>query len=402
MTPKLGDRGCRLRHPPDRTMTLITSCGVASLVLLLSACGRRATVASEFCANALADVEAYMTAQRGPQGEQYGGLVVVGTTAEMPSGMNSLVSSSSMAQQHQMFVNLMTLVRMDEAYELEPYLARSWEWNDDMTEVTFRLRDDVYWHDGVKTTARDVAFTYERAIEPETTFPNAAFWAYYDKTASGVQVVDSFTVTLRMQPHSEPLDPWRSTAILPSHLLEDVPPTELRQHPFGERCPVGNGPFRFVEHRQSESWTFEANPTFPMDLGGRPFVDRYVLRVIPEQTTLLYELLTQGIDVFIGAQPDHVSQIVESGALELISFPSRSYDFVVWNTPAPLWPTPGYGGRSPWPRTATRWSGRCFTVMECGRTTGFRAFIGLMRTNSTIPYATTRPAREDYSTRPGG
>src|SRR5690606_5639777 len=108
----------------------------------------------------------------------------------------------------------------------------------------------------------------------------------------GIEVIDDFTVRFHLEPHADFLDPFRPVAILPEHLLGDVPHQQLRQHPYGTQCPVGNGPFVFAEHRPQERWVFEANPAFPEPLGGRPFVDRYVYRVIPEQTTLLTELLT--------------------------------------------------------------------------------------------------------------
>ena len=44
----------------------------------------------------------------------------------------------------------------DDAYEPRAYLAESWELADDMTSVTFHIRQDVYWHDGEQTDAHDV------------------------------------------------------------------------------------------------------------------------------------------------------------------------------------------------------------------------------------------------------
>lgn len=40
-----------------------------------------------------------------------------------------------------------------------PWLAESWRWNADRTEITYRLRDDVAWHDGSPLTAEDVRFS---------------------------------------------------------------------------------------------------------------------------------------------------------------------------------------------------------------------------------------------------
>jgi peptide/nickel transport system substrate-binding protein len=286
-----------------------------------------------FCEDVTARVSVYMSQFEGqmPPSELHGGAAVVGGIGEIPNGMNGHISQDYTASQHQSFVNLMTLVQYDENLDPMPYLAESWEVSDDNTEITFHIRRDVYWHDGELTDAYDVAYTFERAIDPETAFPNAAFWTHYDQGPDGVEVVDSFTVKFRMQPHADFIDPWRATTILPEHLLGDVPATMLRQHPYGTVCPVGNGPFIFVEHRQDASWTFQANPAFPDGLGGRPYLDRYIYRSITEQTTLLTELLTERLHVYLGPTPDQAQAVIDSDAANLMRYASRQYTFVGWN-----------------------------------------------------------------------
>ncbi|NIT97962.1 MAG: hypothetical protein GWN73_32675, partial [Actinobacteria bacterium] len=88
-------------------------------------------------------------------------------------------------------------------------------------------------------------------------------------------------------------------------------PEELKQHPYGTQCPVGNGPFVFFSHDAQDRWIFEANPAFPEALGGRPFLDRYIYRVIPEQTTLLTELLTQNVDVYLDMLPEQAQRVID-------------------------------------------------------------------------------------------
>ncbi len=304
------------------TGTLLASCG------LEPADRAGGPSAGDFCEDVLPRVEAFLSQFAEPAGPEFGGTAVAASFADIPDGMNGFVTSDYYANQHQIFVNLMTLVRYDAQLVPEPYLARSWSTSADGTELTFELRDDVFWHDGVKTSAHDVAFTFERANDPETGFPNGTYWRYY----TDVEVVDSFTVRFGLVPHAEALDPWRATPIMPKHLLEAVPATELKQHPFGSECPVGNGPFRFVEHLQDQQWSFARNPSFPEDLGGPPRLDRYVYRVVPEQTTLLTELLTGGIDVLVAARPDQADEIDSSDRVRLIHFPFRTMEFVGWNT----------------------------------------------------------------------
>ena len=316
----------------------------AGMLFVMAACGggdaERVASADPFCQRVVPAVDAFMAEAReenpAPDDERYGGTVVVAGIGEIADGMNAAVASDYVAVQHQQFVNLMTLIDYDENAEPRPYLAESWEVAEDNTSVTFHIRRDVVWHDGERTDAHDVAFTYEVVTDPLTAFPNASYWDQYVPGPEGVEVIDDFTVRIRMRPHADFLDPFRSLGILPEHLLADVPREELKQHPFGTQCPVGNGPFVYVSHAPQDRWVFEANPAFPESLGGRPFVDRYVYRIIPDQTTSLTELLTENIDVYIAPHPDQAQRIIDDPNLELRSYPFRQYVFVVWNARRPV------------------------------------------------------------------
>ena len=314
-----------------------------ALVVTLAACGADSDAPpatpdfpnEAFCQEHLPAVEAFLAESRAahpvPDDPRYGGTAIMGSIGELTGGLNGAITASTEASLHQQFVGLMTLIDYDENLEARPYLADSIEIADDNTSITFHLRRDVLWHDGEQTDAHDVAFTYRTVTNPETGFPNSGYWDFYDKGPDGVEVLDDFTVRIRLEPHPEYLDPWRQVPILPEHLLGDVPPAELAAHPFGLLCPIGNGPFVFMSHRDQDRWVFAANPAFPESLGGRPFLDRYVYRIIPEQATLLAELLTGGIDVYQAPNPDQAERIVDDPDTELLRFPSRVFVFVAWN-----------------------------------------------------------------------
>jgi peptide/nickel transport system substrate-binding protein len=253
----------------------------------------------------------------------------------MGDGMNSAVTQENTSRQHQQFVSLMPLIQYDETYNPAPYLAESWDLAPDSTSITFHIRRDVLWHDGEQTDAHDVAFTWEVISDPLTGFPNAGDLDFWDKGPGAIEVLDDFTVRIHMQPHPEFMEVFRPLGILPEHLLGDVPHDQLRVHPYGSQCPVGNGPFVFDSHRAQDRWVFTANPVFPEPLGGRPFVDRYVYRVITEQTTLLTELLTENVDVYVAPTSEQAPLILQNPRLELKEYESRQYNFVVWNARRP-------------------------------------------------------------------
>jgi peptide/nickel transport system substrate-binding protein len=269
-----------------------------------------------------------------PEADRFGGTAVVGGIGDLQS-MNPLVSSDNTSNNIQRDMLLMTLVRYDEEMHMTPWLAESWDTvrvHPDSLELTWHIRHDVKWHDGQPTTGEDVLFTFERMIDPRTAYPNMQRLTHYSPDA---QLVDPYTVKMRLRSHADFLDVFVMTAIAPKHILGDVPPDQLLQHGFAYQ-PVGNGPFRFVRRIPNQEWVFEANPDFPAALGGRPYLDRIVYRSVPEMTTLLTELLTGRVDMYMAPNPNQASLIKETAGVELLTAPSRQYNYLGFNIRLPI------------------------------------------------------------------
>jgi peptide/nickel transport system substrate-binding protein len=298
--------------------------GLAASALLLAACGD----------------EGGGGAARAPAGEvpdslRYGGTVTVGAYSDLQT-MNALVTVDANSDAIQRSLMFLTLVDYDAKLNPVPRLAERWDTvrvKPDTLELTFHLRGDVRWHDGQPVTARDVAFTYQRARDPNTGYPNASNFTFYDPTAV---VVDDRTIRFRFRAHSDFLDTWYVLPPMPEHLLGKVAPAELGKDPFGMERPVGNGPFRFARHTPGKEWVFEANPSFPKALGGRPYIDRLVYRYVPEQTTLLTELLTGAIDLYLSANPAQAQRITASPRARLDASAGRQWNWIAWNERRPM------------------------------------------------------------------
>jgi len=260
----------------------------------------------------------------GQSGAERGGTVVIAGASDLRA-MNSLVAAETYTVEFINHVLFMPLIRYTPDLKFEPVLARSWRMLGD-TAVVFDLRRDVFWHDGRKTTAYDVAFTFDRARDSLTAFPNADYVRNYRRAT----VIDSFTVRVSFAPHRDALMVWPELAIMPRHLLEHVPPAELSQAPFNKQ-PVGNGPFRFVSQRANDRWVFEANPRHPAALGGQPRVERLIWRVIPDNTAQQSELLTGGADIILAARAEQFAQLAARPGITGVLKPSRRFYFIAWN-----------------------------------------------------------------------
>ena len=258
-----------------------------------------------------------------------GRTVIYASGAELQT-INPLLAVHPLAKQVQRYVLLTTLARYDSALNPQPYLARGWWWSADKKTLTFRLAPGVRWHDGVATTARDVAWTINTARDPATGYPrlnDLAALAFVDDP-------NDSTVILRFsRPQRALPDVFTDLAVLPAHLLDTVPHGELRRAAWNER-PVGNGPFRFVAHESHRRWVFAADSAFPPALGGPPRLDRFIVVVVDEPTTKLAALTSGEID-FAGIQPAHAAFVRKNPALAVLDYAEIFPVGIVFNTRQP-------------------------------------------------------------------
>jgi peptide/nickel transport system substrate-binding protein len=249
--------------------------------------------------------------------------VLFASGADLQS-INPLVAIHPLAKQVQKHVLFLTLATYDSAFDAVPRLA-SWEWDARRTMLTFHLRRDVVWHDGVPTTAADVVWTLRAALDAQTAFPRAR-----DLSAvTSVEAVDSFTVGIEFAgPQPRFPDILTDLAILPEHHFAGARGAEIRTHPFNDR-PVGNGPFEFVEYRPNQRWVFRRFPEFPDELG-TPRLDRFVVVVVDEATTKLAALTSGELD-FAGISPAHAEFVRDDPRLTVIDYPVQFAVALVWN-----------------------------------------------------------------------
>jgi peptide/nickel transport system substrate-binding protein len=263
---------------------------------------------------------------------RYGGTAVITLSADPPTFNGLAAVDLESMWIHQSLLS-MPLVRYDAGTRPAPWLAERWDTvrvAPDTLELTFHLRRDIRWHDGVPTTTEDVRFTYERMRDPAVGFPRMPYLRHWSPE---VVVIDSFTIRFRLRAHAEFLEFWSWDVVMPAHLLRHVPPGDLRNHPLGH-APIGNGPFRFVRRVPGRELVFEANPDFPDALGGRPYLDRVVFQVVPDASARLTELLTGRTDmVMLGAE--QVSRVRNERGLRLIEYPHSAWTQIIWNTRRP-------------------------------------------------------------------
>jgi peptide/nickel transport system substrate-binding protein len=239
---------------------------------------------------------------------------------------NPLVTVHPLSRQIQRYALLVTLARYDSALTPQPYAARRWEFSPDHRTLTFHLVPSLKWHDGTPTTAHDVAFTLLAARDPATGYPRAADLAAIDT----VVAIDDSTAVLRFfrPPSSFPLV-LAELPIVPRHILGDIKRGEMKRAAFNSD-PVGNGPFKFVERRPGQLWRYARNPDFPVELGGPPKFDGFVVAVVDEATTKFAGLSSGDLDV-AGISPTMAALARRDASLRVVEYPILFSTGIVFN-----------------------------------------------------------------------
>ncbi|MFN8574889.1 MAG: peptide ABC transporter substrate-binding protein [Gemmatimonadaceae bacterium] len=252
--------------------------------------------------------------------------IVYATGADL-EGANPITTVHPLSRQVQRYVLLVTLVRLDSLLRPVPYAATDWAWSSDQRALTFTLRQDLRWHDGMPTTAQDVAFTYEAARDPASGSPRAAELSTLDsvRVLSPARVRFYFAVPTVGVPTV-----FAELALAPEHLLGSVPRAELRRASYNT-APIGNGPFRFERRDAGRRWIFVRNPAFPADLGGPPRAQRLVVTLVDEPTTKFAGLVAGDLDV-AGVAPTMAATIADDPALRVLSYPVLFSNALVFNT----------------------------------------------------------------------
>ncbi len=213
----------------------------------------------------------------------YGDMIIEAGIGDARTLVPILASDSASGQICSMIFN--GLVKYDKDLNLVGDLAKSWQVKENGLVIIFNLRKNVKWHDGVPFTADDVEFTYKALINPQVRTP---YSGDFQKVRS-LEVIDPFTIKVTYKESFSPgLSSWGMN-IMPKHILEDE---DLNNTSFA-RKPIGTGPYKFKEWKTQEFIVLEANDDY---FEGRPYIDKYIFKVIPDPATMFLELQSRGID----------------------------------------------------------------------------------------------------------
>jgi len=216
-----------------------------------------------------------------------GGTFVVGTT-QAARHLNGAVQSgvATAMPSTQLFASPL---RFDDKWNPQPYLAESWKLAEDGKSLTLNLRKGAVFHDGKPITSADVAFSI-MAIKANHPFQTMM------GPVERVDTPDPQTAIIRMSaPHPAIVLAMAPALcpILPKHIYGDG--QDLKTHPRNSTDVVGSGPFKLVEFKPGQRIVLERFDKF--FLPGKPYLDKVVINITPDASTLMLDLERGGIQM---------------------------------------------------------------------------------------------------------
>ena len=212
------------------------------------------------------------------------------------------------------------LLKYDKDLNLVCDLAENYEILNNGLQILFKLKKNILWHDGKSFTVHDVKFTYDKLIDEKTRTPFSSDYLAIKK----FNIIDDYTFAVEYnEPFAPILESW-CMGIIPKHIFdtEDINTSKYN------RQPIGTGQFKFEKWITDQKIVLSANPDY---YEGKPYIEKYLFRIIPDQSVQFLELRNETIDE-ISLTPDQWNAYpIFFKEYNKYSYPSFSFTFLGFN-----------------------------------------------------------------------
>lgn len=194
------------------------------------------------------------------------------------------------------------------AYDIEPGLAESYTISDDLLTYTFRLRNNVLFHDGTPFNADAVKFNFDRQLKDKRT-PAMANSAEVFDVVEKVEVVDDLTVRIQLKaPQSAFIYNMSRTLSAPI-----ASPAAIKKYNGDlSKHPVGTGAYRFEEIQDNGTVILSA---FDKYYGPKPEISRVEVYPMLSEWSRVFGLLNGELDLIGHVTDISKSDIVKAGGM---------------------------------------------------------------------------------------
>jgi peptide/nickel transport system substrate-binding protein len=214
----------------------------------------------------------------------------------------------------------------DGSKQFYPGLATSYQVSPDATTYTFKLRQDVEFHDGTHFDANAVKATFDHIVNPATKSRSAiGSLGPYKET----RVVDQYTAQVVFSSPNAAFVHEMTT-----NLFNMVSPAAINKYGHAGLAahPVGTGPFTFQEYVTQDHMTVVANPKYkwgPTAFGpaGPPKLKKITYRILTDPTARFNALQTGQLQLAMNLNPNDIKTVRSTSGLTHYNLPSTGQPY---------------------------------------------------------------------------
>jgi peptide/nickel transport system substrate-binding protein len=217
-----------------------------------------------------------------------------------------------------------------------PTLANSGISGDGLT-ITYHLRPDARWTDGIPVTSEDVKWSWKAVVNSNN---NVISRHGYDMVRT-IDTPNAHTVVVHLNQRFAPFvntffaESDQPYDVVPAHVLARYP--NINQVPFNERPEVSDGPFRFVSWAHGDRIELRVNPNF---FRGRPRLERIVISFVPDENTEINLLRTHAVDFVFQPTINTYLAMRSIPDTRIVFVNQNGYDGLQFNLDSPIVASP--------------------------------------------------------------
>jgi peptide/nickel transport system substrate-binding protein len=213
------------------------------------------------------------------------------------------------------FDNLLT--RDPKTLEIKPGVAESWK-ADSPTSWTFKIRENIVFHNGEKLTGDDVAFSIERILNKDFRSPQYANFSMI----TSVKATGNNVVILTKEPSPTLLTQLVNLSIVPMKYVKEKGDEQFNQQ------PIGSGAYKFTEWTKGIHVVLAANDKY---WGGQPNIAGVEFRFVPTPASRVADLQSGKADVILAVSPDDVDTIKANQGSQVLSALTERVAYLAFN-----------------------------------------------------------------------
>lgn len=189
--------------------------------------------------------------------------------------------------------------------------------SEDLTTITWTLKEGVKWSDGSDFTAADVVFTWEYCSNPDTGCTSIQAF----EGISSVEALDDLTVLVTFEdPTPFPYNAFvgAPTPIISAAQFADCIGAAAQTCNEQNTLPLGTGPYRITEFKVNDVVTYERNEFYH---GDAPYFDKVVFKGGGDAVSAARAVMETGEADYgwnLQVEPEILAEMEGDGALGII------------------------------------------------------------------------------------